>query len=418
MTITATLPAGAESLQTPSAKPGAAVRPAESTLCLSGMYCAACGGIIEQALLGIDGVVGADVNAGTQRALVRFDAARAQLPDLLSAVRRAGYGAVPDIAIAARSQRRDEHRAALWRLFVAGFCAMQVMMLATPLYLAAPGTIEPDMRQLLDWGAWVMSVPVVVFAAGPFFGGAWRALRRGRIGMDLPVAIGIGVTFIASTGAAFDPDGPFGREVYFDSLTMFVSFLLLGRYLELRLRHRAAVALESSLDALPESAMRLRDDGTAERVAVDQLVAGDRVRVPIGEAFAADGVLVDGETRAGEALLTGESEPVHKPAGAAVVAGSVNLGAPVTMLVQRAGSQTRYAAIVDLMRAASLLRPASARWADRWAASFLWTVLALAAAAAAIWSVVDPARAVWVAVSVLIVTCPCALSLEIGRAHV
>lgn len=391
--------------------PASAALHAEATLRLSGIYCAACAGIIECALLAQDGVSQACVNAGTQRASVRFDPARTQLAALLDTVRRAGYGAVPDVAVAARTQRRDEHRGALWRLFVASFCAMQVMMLATPLYLTAPGVIESDLRELLDWGAWVLSVPVVVFAAGPFFSGAWRALRRRAISMDLPVAIGIGVTFVASTGAAFDPGGPFGHEVYFDSLTMFVSFLLLARYLELRLRHRAAEALESGLDALPDTAMRLRADGVVESVGVGRLMPGDRLRVPIGQAFAADGVLIEGTTEAGEALLTGESSPVHKAIGASVVAGSMNLGAPVTMLVQQAGDRTRYAAIVDLMREAATLRPASARWADRWAAPFLWTVLILAAGAAAAWSMIDPPRAVWVAVSVLIVTCPCALSL-------
>ena len=388
-----------------------APRVSESHLRLSGMYCAACSGIIERALAGVDGVLHANVSAATQRASVRFDPARTQPASLLEAIRLAGYGAVPDAGAAARELRRDEHRRALWRLFVASFCAMQVMMFAVPLYGAGPGEIEADLRQLLNWGSWLLSVPVVLFSAGPFFAGAWRALRRGAVSMDLPVAIGIAVTFVASTGAAFDPGGPFGSAVYFDSLTMFVSFLLIGRYLELRLRHRAAAALEHGLGALPETAIRLRADGSAESVAVSSLRVGDRVRVPVGQAFAADGVLIEGCTEADEALLRGESEPVRKVIGTAVVAGSINLGAPVLMQVQGVGTDTRYAAIVNLMREAATLRPASARWADRWAAPFLWAVLLLAAAAAAVWSVIDPARAVWVAVSVLIVTCPCALSL-------
>jgi Cu2+-exporting ATPase len=140
-------------------------------------------------------------------------------------------------------------------------------------------------------------------------------------------------------------------------------------------------------------------------------VPGDRVRVPVGQAFAADGTVLEGSTRADESLLTGESAPVAKACGAAVVAGSINLGAPVVMLVQRVGGDTRLEAIVALMRDAMSQRPAAARAADRWAGPFLWAVLVLAAGAAAVWSVVDPSRAVWVAVSVLIVTCPCALSL-------
>ncbi len=229
--------------------------------------------------------------------------------------------------------------------------------------------------------------------------------------MDVPVSLGVAITFIASTGATFSPDGVFGHEVYFDSLTMFVSFLLGSRYLELSARHRAAEALESSLARLPETAWRVLPDGSTEAVSLHRLQPGDLLRVPLGQAFPADGQVEQGHTRADEALLTGESAPVDKPQGAAVVAGSTNLGAPVLMRVQRVGGDTRLEAIVSMMRSAMAQRPAAAALADRWAPPFLWTVLVLAAGAAAVWSVIDPSRAVWVAVSVLIVTCPCALSL-------
>jgi Cu2+-exporting ATPase len=386
-------------------------RLAESSLQLSGMYCAACSGLIGDALQRVPGVRSVQVGAAAQRASVRWDPAVARAADLLAAVRAVGYDAVPDAGVAARELRRREHRQALWRLFVAGFCAMQVMMFATPAYVAGPGELAPDMRQLLAWGGWLLSLPVMLFAAGPFFRSAWLGLKQRRIGMDLPVALGVLITFVASTGATFDPQGPFGHEVYFDSLTMFVSFLLGARYLELRARHRAAESLEASLACLPETALRVAADGSVEAVSVQRLRPGDTVRVPLGQAFPADGVLLDGSTQADEALLSGESVPVDKAAGAAVVAGSTNLGAPVTMQVQRVGGDTRLEAIVSMMRSAMTQRPASAALADRWAGPFLWAVLLLAAVAAAVWSVLDPSRAVWVAVSVLIVTCPCALSL-------
>ncbi len=390
---------------------GGAARIAETTLQLSGMHCAACSGLIETALGRVDGVLAASVSAASERATVRWDPARTRPSALIHAVRAAGYGAVPDAAAPARALRRQAHRQALWRLFVAAFCAMQVMMLATPSYVAGPGELEPDLRQLLNWGSWLLALPVMAFSAGPFFRGAWLALRQRRIGMDVPVALGVLITFIASTGATFSPEGAFGHEVYFDSLAMFVSFLLGARYLELRARHRAAEALESSLARLPETAWRIGPDGSAEPVSLQRLRPGDVLRVPLGLAFPADGVLVQGHTQADEALLTGESAPVVKPEGAAVVAGSTNLGAPVLMRVQRVGGDTRLETIVAMMRSASAQRPAAALLADRWAAPFLWTVLLLAAGGAAVWSVIDPSRAVWVAVSVLIVTCPCALSL-------
>jgi len=378
---------------------------------LSGMHCAACAGIIERALQGQDGVLDVRVNAAAERLQLRWDPRRAPLSRLLAAVQRAGYEAVPDAAAPARQLREREHRRALWRLFVAAFLMMQVMMLASPSYVAKPGELGEDLRQLLNWGSWVLSLPVLLFAAGPFFSAAWSQLRQRRLGMDVPVALGIAVTFVASSGATFDPGGLFGHEVYFDSLTMFVSFLLAGRYLELRARHRAARQLEQALDRLPELVERIGADGRSERVAASELRVGDLLRVPVGQAFAADGCLVQGRSAADEALLSGESQPVPKGEGDSVVAGSINLRAPVLMRVERLGADTRYEAIVRLMRAALSQRPADLGLAERVAGPFLWAVLLLAVAAAVVWSQIEPARAVWVAVSVLIVTCPCALSL-------
>jgi len=390
----------------------------ESWLRISGMHCASCASDIEQALRRVPGVIHASVSAASQCATVRWDARLRGASALLRAVRAAGYDAVPDTAAASRVLRQREARTALWRLFVAAFCAMQVMMLATPAYVSAPGDLAPDHKQLLDWGSWLLTLPVLWFSAAPFFAGAWRAMRQRRIGMDVPVALGIAVAFVASSGAAFDPGGVFGSEVYFDSLTMFVSFLLAGRLLEMRARHRAEIALEDATARLPQTVMRVRADGSIETVAVDALHAGDSVRVPVGQAFAADGTITEGTTQADESLLTGEARPVAKTAGDAVVAGSLNLVSPVVMRIDRVGADTRYEAIVALMRAARSQRPAMLASADRWAGPFLWTVLLLAAGAGAVWSVIDPSRAVWVVVSVLIVTCPCALSLAAPSALV
>ena len=386
-------------------------REARSRLRVTGMYCAACAGIVERALADAPGVLDAHVNAATARMALTWDPAQAQLSSLAAAVQAAGYGIVPDAAAPAREVRQREQRQALWRLFVAAFCMMQVMMLAAPIYFAAPGEMAADQRQLLNWGAWMFSIPVLLFAAGPFFAGAWQQLGQRRIGMDVPVSLAMAVTFVASTGAAFDPGGLFGSEVYFDSLTMFVCFLLAARTLEQRARHRVISTLEDTIERLPSGAQRLSEGDAVEVVAPAELRRGDRVRVPAGAAFAADGVIIEGRTLADEALLSGESEPQRKACGAQVVAGSINVDAPVVMRVERVGAETRYEAIAALMREALVQRPRLLRVADRVAGPFLWAVLLLAAAGAAVWSVIDPSRAVWVAVSVLVVTCPCALSL-------
>jgi len=386
-------------------------RVAESSLRIGGMHCAACATAVEQALASVAGVLEAKVSAAAECATVRWTFGVASPSALVQAVEKAGYRAVPDTAAGARSLRLKESRDAAWRLFVAAFCAMQVMMLATPSYLGHSGQLSPDLKHLLDWGSWLLTLPVMVFSAAPFLTGAWRSLRARRIGMDVPAALGMVVAFIASTGAAFDPGGVFGHEVYFDSLTMFVSFLLGGRYLEMCARHQAERSLEDSFGRMPDVALKINADGRSSPISVLRLQCGDVVRVPVGEAFCADGVITQGSTRVDEALLTGESAPVDKALGDAVVAGSLNLGAPVAMRVDRLGADTRYEAIVAMVRGARTQRPASLSLADRWAGPFLWGVLALALGAAAVWWRIDPARSVWVAVSVLIVTCPCALSL-------
>ena len=388
---------------------GAAI--ACSQLRLSGLYCAACAGLIEAALCREPGVIDATVSYAARRASVRWRPAATRPSRLIAAIEGAGYGAAPDLAEPARALRRREERAALWRLFVAAFCMMQVMMYAAPAYVAATGTIAPDMLRLLQWAGWLLSIPVLLFSAAPMFRDAWGGVRRGQVRMDLPVAIGLAVTFVVSSGATFAPGGVFGREVYFDSLTMFVAFLLAGRWLSLRAQHRVAASLEDACARLPSDVRRVDPDGSFTPVPLHALRVGDLVRTFAGEAFAADGPLVDGHTQVDESLLTGESRPIDRRVGDWVVAGSLNLGAPVTMRVERLGADTRFEGVVALMRGALAQRPALLRAADRLALPFLWGVLLLAALAGAAWSVIDPSRAVWVAVSVLIVTCPCALSL-------
>src|SRR5450830_1432499 len=377
--------------------------PWESQVVLEGMHCAACALTIEQALLAVPGVMEAQVNAATHRARVVWQPTQVLPSRWMSAVGVAGYRALPARDAFTVELRQQEQRRALWRLGVAGFCMMQVMMYAWPAYVASPGDMTDDMAQLLRWASWVLTLPVMLFSCSPFFRNAWRDVRQRRISMDFPVALGMAVTFDAS--------GPLGHEVYYDSLTMFVFFLLTGRWMELRLRDRTAGALEALMNRLPDSVERRGADGQFERVAVRRLVVGDVVRVLPGEGFPADGEVLEGETLVDEALLTGESRPVHHAMGSQVTAGSHNLSAPVLVRVARLGADTRFAEIVTMMEHASMDKPRLALLADRLARPFLLAVLAAAALSAGWWWSVDPGRALMVAVAVLIVTCPCALSL-------
>ncbi|NIC43040.1 cation-translocating P-type ATPase [Aquabacterium sp. A08] len=383
----------------------------ESVLMVQGMYCAACADTVEGALAGRPGVVSAQVHAATRRLTVRWDPARTRVSDLARAVGDTGYRLLPMQQALSLSERLAETRRALWRLFVAGFCMMQVMMYAWPAYVTEPGDIPADIDQLLRWASWMLSLPVVMFASGPFFQSAWRDLRHGRIGMDTPVSIGILVTFVVSSAATFEPTGPWGAEVWFDSLTMFVFFLLGGRYLEFKARDRTAGALDALMNRLPEQCERQTPAGGFEAVSLKRLAVGDVVRVQVGQAFPGDGVVLSEGATVDEALLTGESHPVTRRRGDAVVAGSYNLTGPVLVRLDRLGRDTRFAQIVSLMERASTEKPRLARLADRIAAPFLVLVLLAAAVAGGYWWQIDPARALAVAVAVLIVTCPCALSL-------
>jgi Cu2+-exporting ATPase len=383
----------------------------ESSVVVEGMHCAACSFTVEDAIAAVPGVLQVQVSAGSHRAKVVWDATVVQPSVWMQAIQQRGYRALPANDVFASERRRKASRKALWRWLVAGLCMMQVMMYAYPAYIAHAGDLSAEMEQLLRWASWVLALPVMLFSCGPFFSNAWRDLRRGGISMDLPVALGIAITFGVSSLGTFDPNGIFGREVYFDSLTMFVFFLLTGRWLELRLRDRTAGALEALMNRLPESLERRNVQGVFERVASRRLAVGDLVRVHPGEAFAADGVVELGETLVDEALLTGESHAVHRGPGSAVVAGSHNLSATVQVRVQGVGEQTRFAQIVALMQSASTTKPGSAALADRLARPFLIGVLLAAAIACWWWWQTDPERALMVAVSVLVVTCPCALSL-------
>ena len=384
---------------------------AATVLRLAGLTCAACSHTLEQALAAVPGVGAVRVNGATHLARVEHDPACAGPDELVQAVRRAGYDAAPDEPESARALRQRERRSTLWRLFVAAFCAMQVMMMATPSYVAEAGTLAPDMRQLLNWGSWVLSLPVLWFAGMPYFRAAWRSVLRRSLGMEVPVSLGLLVTFAASTVATFEPGGMLGHEVYFDSLTMFLAFLWFGRWLEMGVRHRAAEQLEASLHRLPAVALRLSAQGEPTEVALDALSPGDTLQIRPGDTLPADGTLLDASAQVSEALLTGEPAAVHREAGETLLAGSLNEGPAFRMRVSRVGGETRLQAIVGLMRSALSERPDAARLADRWAAPFLAVVLLIALGGGLAWSTVDPARAVWVVVSVLIVTCPCALSL-------
>lgn len=383
----------------------------DSHLVIEGMHCAACANSVERALRSVPGVLQAEVNGVTGRASVKWSADQTKPSAWVAAVNHIGYGAMPASDAEALASRKKVQRLALWRWLVAGFCMMQVMMYAAPVYVADPRDMTPDIVHLLRWASWVLTLPVMIFSCGPFFENAWRDVRRRQVSMDLPVSLGIVIMFIVSSIATFYPQGWWAEEVYFDSITMFVFFLLTGRWLETRLRNKTAGALDDLMRRLPESVDRQNAEGVFERVSTKRIRQDDILRILPGEAFPADGEVIEGETVVDEALLTGESRPVDKVLKSDVIAGSHNLSSAILMRVKKVGQDTRYAQIVTLMEKAAIDKPRLAILADRIARPFLLFVLLAALGAVIFWWPTDPARGLMAAVAVLVVTCPCALSL-------
>lgn len=383
----------------------------QSSLLLDGLRCAACSGTIERGLSALPGIVSARVSMSKKRAVVVWSPATTRPSSILSAIQAMGYSASPASHNENQLNATGKSRAAFWRWMVAGFCMMQVMMYASPSYFTKAGEIASDMRHLLNWASWLLSLPVLMFSSSTFFNNAFRDLKLRQISMDLPVALGIGITFIVSSAATFDPSGWWGNVVYFDSLTMFVFFLLSARLIEVKLHSKTLGAMESLVSRIPENIERQNLDGSYTRILNSQLKIGDIARVHLGEAFPADGKLVLGNTRVDESLLTGESTPIQKNLHDTVVAGSYNLGQTVNIVLETIGESTQYGQIVNLINQAAIEKPRLSQLADRVARPFLlFVILSAIAAAVLLWNV-DHARALMTAAAVLIVTCPCALSL-------
>lgn len=374
----------------------------EASLILEGIVCAACVWLNERHVKQLPGVIDFRVNYSTHRASLKWDNERIKLSDVLKAIADIGYYAHPFDASRLESLQKKEKSASLRRIAVAALGMMQVMMVAIAIYMG----VEPGMEQFLRWVSLVMATPVVLYSARVFFMSAWRDVRRKQLGMDVPISLAIGIAFTASVWATLTNSG----EVYFDSVTMFTFFLLTGRYLEMGARHKSGQVAEALVRLMPATATRL-DNDTQKVVAVSELALGDRVLVKPGETIPADGEVIAGQSSINESLLTGESLPCTKKVGDEVVGGTLNVESPLTVRVDKLGDSTTLAAIIRLLDRAQTEKPRIARLADRIAAWFVFFILALGTAVFAWWYVHEPSEAFWIMLSVLVVTCPCALSL-------
>ena len=384
----------------------------EVLLLVDGVRCAGCVWLIERALLQVPGVRSVQVNAVSRRARLEFDPDRASLPRMLEVLSRAGYRPLPLDAAALDDARRSESRDALKRLLVAGFGMMQAMMLGLALWLGAFEDMPTATRDLFRWFGFLVATPVVLYSARPFFAGARRSLAARKLGMDVPVALAIALIYLASMVEMMIG----GDEVYFESVSMFVFFLLIGRFLEMRARHRSADSSDALARLAPAFADRRLADGSLQRVATIELRPGDVVLVAEGGHVPADGILLGRAATLDEALLSGESEPQKKRAGDPLVAGSVVIDGPLELCVTQAGADTFLAQMAALASRAQTERPRLAKAGERATTHFVVRVLSLTVITAVGWMLVDPARALGATLAVLVVSCPCAFALAVPAA--
>jgi Cu2+-exporting ATPase len=379
----------------------------EVTLSIEGIHCAACAWLIERHLRGCPGIVSIDVGLANHRGRLVFDPDHTRLSTVLGEIRSLGYRARPYSPDREEARARDEERSALRRLGVAGLGMAQVMMFAVGLYAGEASGMQPLYRDLLRWVSLLVASVVVVYSARPFFEGAWRDLRLRAPGMDVPVALAIGGAYAASALATLRGTG----TVYFDSVCMFTFFLGLGRFLEMRIRHRCDARQRGLLGRLPDVARRIGVDGAPSMVPLQIVEVGDRLEVRPGETIPADGQVEEGESSADESILTGEAAPRRKGPGSELIGGSLNIWGPLVTRVGRTGAESTLARIQALLERAQLEKPGAVRMADRMARYFVMAVIVASAGVGAVWWRIAPDDAFWIVLSVLVVTCPCALSL-------
>jgi len=378
----------------------------EADLILEGITCAACVWLNERHIAHLPGVNEVAVNYATQRARVKWDNNEIKLSEILFAVTNIGYRAHPYDPSRQQQLLEQERRQQLRRIGLAGVLGMQVMMIAVALYMGAFSGIEAGFVKLFQWLSLGLTLPVIVYSAQPFFKSALRDLKHKQAGMDVPVALGISIAFAGSVWATFTGQG----EVYYDSVVMFVFFLLTGRYFELAARKRAANDAEAMVHSVPAIATRLSEQGE-EKVAAAELRIDDRVLIRPGESIAADGNIIDGRSTVDESLLTGEQHPVLRIVGDQVIGGSINIESPLIIRITQTGQDTVLSGILRLLDRAQTEKPRITQLADRAAGWFVLGVIVLAAIVATYWWSQETDAWLPIVLSVLVVTCPCALSL-------
>jgi len=394
----------------------------EAALILEGINCPACIWINEQNLQSLPGVIEIKVNYASRRARVRWDNGQIHLSDILHAIHRIGYAAHPFDPDKQQHLLEQERKTLLRRLGIAGIFGMQVMMLSIPLYTGNWSESDLEYQRFFYWVCLLLTLPVVLYSARTFFEPAWRDIKNHRVGMDVPVSLGILLAFIGSAWTTLFNGS--SDHVYYDSVVMFSFFLLAGRYMELMARKKAVEVTENLVRITPAIATRLINKEAVtdnldpdniswaeETVPVVKISPGDRLLIRAGEHIPVDGVIVSGKTTIDESMLTGESTPLQKAVGMAVIGGSINVESPIQIEVEKVGQDTVLSHILRILERAQSERPSIAGISDLVAKWFVTCVLIITSLVAIYWFGTGNERWFQITLSVLVVSCPCALSL-------
>ncbi|MBU2863028.1 cadmium-translocating P-type ATPase [Reinekea forsetii] len=370
---------------------------------IEGISCSACAWLIDKRLTQLNGVTKAHVNSATHRLLLEWDPNQIGLSEIAKTLFFIGYQVTPFLPSEEDTVIKRTQRQYILRLGIAGIGMMQAMMNAVALY---SGQITQQHEQWLWWASLFLTVPVMLISARPFFTSAWQALRAKQLSMDVSVSLAILSAFFASLYATVIGHG----EVYYESVNMFTFFLVLSRFLEFRARTQSNRNHHNQV-TLPTLCKKILSEGELQTCSVTDLNVNDLIELQAGEACPVDGQLVSGTSEFDESTFTGEFTGVRKSVGDAVLAGSVNLAQPITLKVTALGANSSYNLIQRLIEQASQSKPRLALMADRGAQQFVWSTLIITLFIGLFWLYYDPDRAFWVVISVLVVTCPCALSL-------
>ena len=387
----------------------------EVSLILEGITCAACVWLNEKHLNSQPGILSANINYSNHRALVRWDNSRIKLSEILESISRIGYLAHPYDPEQHQRILEKERKQQIKRLGLSGLLGMQIMIFAVAMYTGEWWGIDETFKQSFRWISLALTIPILLYASSVFFKAAYRDLTNKRIGMDVPISLGIGIAFGASLMNTITATG----EVYFDSVAMFTFFLLSARFFEMGARKQTSEATEALLNLKPAVATRLHDYQTKksstiedqENISVAELNIGDYLLVRPGEIIPADGKIIHGISGINESLITGESLPVTKKIDDDVIGGSTNTENPLIIQVKKLGADSVLSSIQRLIDEAQHTKPAIAKLADRIATWFVSILLSVSAIVAYYWYHTDSSVWLEITIATLVVSCPCALSL-------